>query len=170
MGLNVLNDFGYSRRYYLRHPLRFLRECGQNLRAAWLRATQGWCGRDVWNMDMWFLEVMPLMLRHLAENSCGYPGTEPFETPEKWSDWLNAMADTFEALQEENWNSRNEYEEEYHNMIVRNFGANKGVETKDDEEVRELYYMRMQELSEENQALLEDTMREFSKYFHFLWD
>lgn len=113
---------------------------------------------------------MPQMLRHLAKNSCGYPGVEPFETPEKWDDWLNAMADTFEALQEESWNSRNEYEKKYHNMIVRNFGANKGVETKDDEEVRELYYMRMQELSEENQALLEDTMKEFGKYFHFLWD
>ena len=159
MSLNVLTNFGYSRRYYLRHPLRFLRECGQNIRNAWMRATCGWCYMDTWNVDAWFLEVMPQMLRHLAKYGSGYPGTEPFETPEKWDDWLNAMADTFESLQEENWNSRNEYEKLYNTSVEQSLNPDSNVQlTMSHEDISKLYYTRMNELAEEGQALLEDTM------------
>ena len=77
-----------TKRYYLLHPWRWFRELGQNLRAAHHRAKYGWCGRDVWNMDDWFLHVIPDMLEHLRKHGCGYPGHEPFETVDKWNDWL----------------------------------------------------------------------------------
>ena len=171
MDMNVLKSFGYSRRYYLRHPLRFLRECGQNIRNAWMRITRGWCYMDTWNIDIWFLEVMPQMLRHLAKNGCGYPGVEPFDTPEKWNDWLNAMADTFESLQESNWNSHNEYEKLYNASVEQSLNPNSNVQlTMSREELAKLYYTRMRELAEEGQVLLEDTMTELGKHLHSLWD
>lgn len=179
--MNNLNVLKYScrPRYYLTHPWAFFKETGQNLRAAWWRITRGYAPQDVWSWDAWFLEVTPPMFRHLAKYSCGYPGFEPFETPEKWQDWLNSVADVLESLQEENWESRNEFAEEFYQLSKWNRNLQKDENdfvhvTWSNEgnydEIKELYFIRQQELNEEWQKLIEDTFKQLSINFAKIWD
>lgn len=157
--MNVLKDWAHSRRYYLTHPWKWFKEIGQNLRSAWERATKGYCYSDVWNIDLWLLNILPAMFRDMAASGCGYPGpgTE-FDTPEKWRDHLLAMADVLESLQFENyWEDANEYKDEYLHSPTRN-------------EVKELFFAREQELYEQRQQLLQDTFLTLAYNLDKYWD
>lgn len=168
MNLNVWKDFPYTKRYYLTHPHIFIRHCWDNLKAAWQRSTRGYTNRDVWEMDEWILAVLPPMLRRLA-NGDGYPYGY---TPEQWEDKLNSIADVFESLQEENFESKNEYAAAYDEMLEHSFGAGTRVIKETDEEVRQLYCMREDELFEERMKLIEDVGKELfnEKVFPHLWN
>lgn len=171
--LNVLRYEGRPR-YYLCHPIKFLRETAINLRAAWSRITKGYAAIDVWNLSDWMLDVLPPMLRKMADDGCAYPGNEEFDTAEKWQDWLHSMADVLESLQEENWSNRNEFEEEFFNLFEKNHTADGMTITWSDEshdkEIKELYWMRTQELNDEYHTLLVDTFRQLAEHFTMLWD
>ena len=172
MSLNVMNWF-YTKKYYLTHPWKWFSELFQNLREAYRRVKYGWAYQDCWNMNTWMLEILPPMLRHMADHGCGYPGTEPFETPEKWNDWLHSMADVLESLQEDNWESQNEYKEDYFQSLEWEHDSNNNITMtngQDHETIAELYYMRMKELNEEWKKLLENTFMELAKHFDCLWD
>ena len=157
MNLNVLNDWSYSKRYYLTHPWKWVKELFCNLKNAYRRAKYGWAYSDCWNMDSWLLEILPQMLRHMADEGCAYPGYEPFETPEKWEDWLHSMADVLESLQEDNWYSQNEYAKDFH---IRH----------NDKELDQLYFLETENLYNERQQLLENTFAQLVKNFNSLWD
>lgn len=166
--------------YYFKHPIKFIKEIGVNLKNAWMRATKGYCYTDIWNIDNWFCEVFPPMLRYLAEHGCAYPGIEPFETPEKWHDWLHSMADMIDTIYDEDFwiETKNEYYQEWN--ILWDFHNNKNpnltmtCEYDTSEEhfdlVRKLYYTRMEEISKERQALIENIFMELAKHFDCLWD
>ena len=178
MSLNVLNNWNYCKCYYLTHPWLWIKELYQNLRAGYLRATKGWCGRDVWNMDDWILEVFPPMLRHMADQGMAYPGAEPFDTSEKWHDWLHSTADVLESLQGDNWYSQNEYEEEFHKHcdFHRETSTTENGMTvtwsngEDFDTIKELYFMRMKELTKERDKLIKQIFSELGRNFFFLWD
>ena len=38
------------------------------------RAKRGWSVKDTWDIDRWFLDVMPQMLEYLKEHHMGFPG------------------------------------------------------------------------------------------------
>ena len=78
---------------------RSFKELRHKLRSTIQRATHGYADENVWNMDTWFLEIVPKMLRELGgEKSMTYPGREPWETPEKWHAELEYIARGFEEL------------------------------------------------------------------------
>ena len=166
--------------YYFKHPIKFIKEIGINLKNAWMRATKGYCYTDIWNIDNWFCEVFPPMLRYLAEHGCAYPGTEPFETPEKWHDWLHSMADVIDTIYDEDFwtETKNEYYKEwntlwdFHNNKNPNITMTCEYDTSEEhfELVRKLYYIRMEEISKERQALIENTFQELGRAFDCLWD
>ena len=110
--MNRLNVFSYAyrKRYYLTHPWKFIKETGQNFRAAWHRATLGYAYRDIWELGPQLLEILPPMLRHLEKYHCGSPCDM---TDEEWTQWLHDMANSIERLQEENWEKQNEYADEF---------------------------------------------------------
>lgn len=154
-------NYCYSCRYYLTHPWLFIKEFFQNCNHAWRRAIYGWTWEDCWNLDDWLLNILPEMLRHMADHGSGYPGSKPFETPEKWHDWLHSVADVLESLQEDNWYSQNEYKEDFR----RKWPAGKDFDT-----VKELYFARTKELTEEREKLLIDTGIQIFKNLNLLWD
>ena len=167
-----------SLQYKLKHPWEFVRQGWINLKNGWMRAIRGWCWVDLWNMDEYLLEIIPDMLRQLAVKSSGYPGREPFETPEKWSAWLFDMAAKLESCREENWSKLNEYTDEY----MKSFD-NYSIETEKDEngfsvikwpqETKELhnkYFAREKELSEEAKEKRTKTLTEIIKFWDYLWD
>lgn len=167
----------YSKRYYLTHPWKWFKELWSNIKAAYMRARYGWCYTDAWECGYWLLEVMPQLLRHIANHGCGYPGYGRFDTYEKWRDWLLEMANKLVALQEDNWYAQNEYEEQ--------FNANHGIRLKkktesgimvsyeytpEEKEISKKYFARMHELNNEREKVLKEVGAELFSKIPALWD
>lgn len=172
--LNVLK-YSFRLRYYLTHPWSFFKETWQNLQAAWWRVTRGYAPQDVWNWNTWFLEITPSMFRMMADDGMGYA----MDTPEQWEDWLHSAADVLESLQEENWESRNEFAEDFYRLSKWNKNLEKDENgfihitwsnESNYEEIKELYFMRQKELNEEWQKLIKDTFMAIANSFQYLWD
>lgn len=171
--LNVLFCFPFSWQYYLRHPWEWLSQLWHNLKNSWCRATKGFAPIDVWNMSDWMLEVLPVMFRYLSKGN-GCPSAGEFDTLEKWHDHLNAMADVLESLQEENWESRNEFNDDFEKAMDRSRDIHGHTVTwntdAEADEIIDLWKMRAQELWEERQKLVEDTFSVIAKNFFTYWD
>lgn len=170
MNLNVWKGFPYTKRHYLTHPHIFIRHCWDNLKAAWQRSTKGYANRDVWGMDEWILAVLPPMLRQRADCDA-YPYGY---TIEQWEEKLRSIADVFESVQEENWESRNEYAAAYNEILMRNFTMRNGklIQDNNHDEIRDLYYLREEELQNERLKLIMDTAKELfdENVFPHLWN
>lgn len=172
--LNLLNDFPYTKYYYLTHPWRFFYEVWLNIKNSFSRATKGhaWC--DSAEMDNFLLHIIPSMLRDIAKGPA-YPGTEPFDTPEKWEDWCNALADVFESVQEENWTEgRNEWEEEWRKACEilhphPNFTTTTEMTEAEAQEICKMYFEREKELFEEREKIIQDAYTQLAKYHSMLW-
>ena len=149
-------DLPYGKRYYVTHPWKLVKNIGQNIRAAYMRARYGWTYGDVWDWDYWFMNVVPEMFRYLAKHGCAYPGYEPFETPEKWREWLLETADLIETGKEDWQDEHNEYCEEYTNTW--------------DKELGEKYYARAKELSEQGEKNIRIALGRIAEHFYCLWD
>lgn len=164
MNLNVFN-WSYTKHYYLTHPWQWVKELWWSIKAVYHRAKYGWCYCDVWNWDDWFCSVVPPMLRHMADHGSAYPGREPFDTPEKWHDWLYETAHKIERLQYDNWmEDLNEYSKDYYASFEDEWRSNKH------EEIRKKYYERCREIAESREQVLEEFGRSFFKFFDCLWD
>lgn len=170
-------------RYYLTHPIQLIKETARNIRDAWRRATCGWTYSDVWNFDYWFLEIIPDMLDYLAEHGCGYPGDDEFDTPEKWSEWIHAQAAAIRSCQEEEQEKRNEYAQEFHAALDQSKLTSRPDPDKDNywiieienepenmDEIREQYFNRAKEISDESQETLAKAMSELARRMPSLWD
>lgn len=164
MNLNVFN-WAWRTRYYLIRPWKWVKELFSNIRAAWMRMIKGYCYMDVWNWDDWFCSVVPPMLRHMADHGSAYPGKEPFDTPEKWHDWLYEIAHRIERLQYDDWmEDNNEYSKEYLESFENDWCSER------QEEIRKKYYARCEEINKTRQQVLEDLGKSFFKFFDCLWD
>ena len=179
--MNNLNVFRLMRsrstRYYLTHPWEWFKDLKYCLRDAYQRITRGYADTDWFDMDSHLLELLPAMLKELAANSHSYPGREPFDTPEKWSAWLNEMADNLISCREEEIDKANEYYKEYiESFDTKESEDENGARTitwagnPNHEEISKLYFKRYKELGDAAQQRLEDTLRFLSKYFFHLWD
>lgn len=96
------------------------------------------------------------MLRHMADYGSAYPGYEPFDTPEKWHDWLHNIADMIETSTEEWQDEHNEYYEKYLEKFDNNY--------------RDLYMQRAEELAEQGEKNIRFAFENLGKYFYDLWD
>lgn len=83
--------------YYLKHPLKFFWEIYWNIRNFIHRGKYGYSYIDAWNWFYWWPTAGAEALRYIAEHGCGYPGHEPWETPEKWKAYLFDLADRMDA-------------------------------------------------------------------------
>lgn len=173
--MNRMNVFSYScrPRYYLMHPWKFARETAQNFRAAWHRISRGYAYVDTWSLDFFLLEIMPPMLRQLANDEVGsYPIDMEWED---WQAWLNKTADTLELLQDENWEKQNEYADEFYNLSERLRRDEQGILTitwdndANYKEIKEKFFTRAQELSTERKRLLIETWHSIGEHFDELW-
>lgn len=171
-------EWSYSRKWYLTHPWKWIKELFRNMKFAWQRATRGYCDSDVWSMDSWLLALLPDMLRDLANDPVGaYPGVEPFDTPEKWRNWLFKMAAKFLELQD-NWpETRNEYENEYMRLVdesrvIKNNTTCYNFIFKDKayaEELRQKWLSRIKELNDAQNAATVAAFSELAEHFYALW-
>ena len=169
---NNVWHFAYSKRYYLTHPWKWVKEAAYNIRDAWLRATRGWTYVDVWDMDNWFLYPIPPMLRHLAQNSMSYPGRPPFDGEmgaQRWKDWLLETADLLETGLEDWQNEHNEYYDEYMKHLMDDWKplTNRSREFT---ELDKMYFKRAKELSDQGEKNIRIALGRMSEWFYSLWD
>lgn len=99
---------GWSKRYLLTHPWIWVKDFCGNLRAAYYRSKYGFAPRDVYELGYAFLEVVPQMLKMLADGD-GYPGNEEFPTPESWRNYLLSISNLLENARDEVRDKKNEY-------------------------------------------------------------
>lgn len=166
--------FPLSKRYYLTHPWEWFGQLGRNIRATYMRAKYGWTYSDVWNWDQWFMNVTPSMFRYLAEHSSAYPGHEPFETPEKWCEWLNEMANLIETGREDWQDEHNEYYEAYLN---ESFERPKLGEDgmwhhipKEPTELSKKCRARTEELYKQGDRNVRFALSQIAEHFYNIWD
>ena len=149
----------YNKKYLITHPWQWVRCACRNIRDAWRRSVYGWTYGDVWDWDNWFVRVVPDMLRHMANHGSAYPGCEPFDTPEKWHDWLQHMAYLIETADEEWQDEHNEFCKDYMDHIWEN-----------DKERFNKYMMRATELHEMGEENIKLALENIGKFFHCIWD
>ena len=175
------------------------KEIFRDLKCCVQRIKRGFCYRDIWNIDDWFLSVIPDMLDELKNTRRGFParflkndGSDTDEergrAAEKWEEILTEMAFLFREANEETCQKKNPYDEEYgivlHKFIER-FGFNgKWVKKKDGtrvfirrlsdipkyKELDENYKKVEKELCEYRYDCRKKALSMFAEYFDDLWD
>lgn len=61
------------------------------------RVSRGWSDRDTWSLDHHLSTVIRDSVRHLRDNTHGYPGTPDVPTFEDWQRILDEIADGMQA-------------------------------------------------------------------------
>lgn len=163
-------------RWRLREPYRLPHLVIRNIKCSWQRITKGYCDKDLWNIDGWFMDIMPNMLCQFKETRHGSPGvlgTEYVDADgiicndtchEEWDKILDEMIFLFREMNEETCKKKNPYEK-----VLDEFKKKYG---KNDEyrEVENNYYEAEKELEEYRKNCKNRAFELFSKWFHYLWD
>ena len=162
------------------------------------RLRYGYCYRDTWSIDQWFITVIPNMLHDLRINSHGYPaffeGTDE-ENCAKWNHILKKMEYLFREANEETCLRQNPYQAKY-DLAQEEFAEKYGVfgeKLNTEEEIKRekethtsrLYTMSAvpeyaeifakwlsaeSELRKYREGCLKQGMELMTKYFWNLWD
>lgn len=95
-------------------PLEWIKRWREDIICICQRLRYGYCYRDVWSIDWWFVTVIPNMIHDLRINSHGYPGyfteTEE-ENVQKWNKILKRMEFLFREANEETCRRKNPYQD-----------------------------------------------------------
>lgn len=163
------------------------------LKHAYQRVRYGFSYRDVWNIDFWFLEVVPNMLEELANTTISYPyDSKVYEENPKMSqekieeimfnNWKDKIRKIAEYLREANEPQKeiNQYWDEYcnfekkHDIFMLNIDDIKNKLTKEElqeyERLREKWFKRSMEIEKYKQECLNKGLEMFSENFTNLWD
>ena len=91
-------------KYYLKHPLEFLRDAVQlplwELKCFVQRGLYGYSDDDWYSLDDYLLTWLPSALREMRDKGIGHPVTEEVETYEDWAAILTQMAAKLDAQRE----------------------------------------------------------------------
>ena len=108
-----------------KHPRNFLRLFLRNIKYSQQRITKGYCDKDVWDIDYWFLNLIPDMLQEFKDTQTGYPGILEKEYVDEngnscndechkeWDGILNHMIFLFREIDEDRCQKKNPYKEEH---------------------------------------------------------
>lgn len=118
-----------------------------NLRTRIQRFRRGYSYSDVWDIDMWFMEMMKPMLIHLRDHGWGYPFE--FKDREEWEAILTEMVNCLQLMNEDG------VEESM------GFAGENALKMKSED------YKKAYEIMCENKNRFFEL---FSKYFYSLWD
>ena len=172
--MGIFTRTGYNKKYLLTHPWELIFHYGRDLKWAWQRATKGYCFRDLWNINDWFIELIPRMLMEFKERNYSYP--ENFKTPDEWSEILDNMIFCFNEANPERCSLKNEYKYDCNFEFVSsennsNFSTlHITYPTDADKKNSDLHYQRELELYDYREEKLKEGLNLFSKYFQDLWE
>ncbi len=103
------------------NPLRHIKRWGRNIKHAYQRIRYGYCDRDVWSIDWWFLSVVPNMLEDLKNTTDSYPSTfentsqgrNDDEGIKKWQETLSEMVFLFREANSDTCTRENPYKQDF---------------------------------------------------------
>ena len=174
MGYSKCWCWGWSKRYYLLHPWIWIKDLFYNCKYAYQRVMRGWSDADAFNLNYWLADILPNMLRYLADD-ISYPGQGEFDTWEKWHNWLVETAANVERLREnaiENeWDERFYEESERLRRTKHENGAYIFFyeETPEYKVLKDKWFARAKEIGEYQVGLAARTFAEIGKNFYDLW-
>ena len=93
--INVYKMFG-RRDFSWKHPIENIKCIFKMLKWSRQRARNGYCVYDVGDIDAWFAELMPRMIRELKENYTGHPMDNDL-----YNECYDAHADELDMSREE---------------------------------------------------------------------
>ena len=102
---DLLESFNIKPHWYdrLLRPFRrvaaHLREKKDNLTIKCQRFRRGWAYWDVWDIDDWFLQMMPQILDHFQKHNQGYP--LEVGSAEEWDNILSRMRELLQKMQKD---------------------------------------------------------------------
>jgi len=171
MSFNNAIEWGRPLRYYLIHPIKFFKDFGCNVRAAYRRVKNGWCYTDAYNLDYWLLDVLPPMLRAISEEPA-YPGTGKFDTYEKWQAWLREQAAKLEQCREDAM--KNKYEDDFmkaceQRNAVKGITVNYDISDEEFKQLRDNYFNEIQRIHNLQTQLVKEVFEELGENFFCLW-
>lgn len=122
------------------NPVKKFKRYRNNIKCAYQRVKYGYCYRDVWSIDWWFLSVMPNMIEDLRLIVNGYPSEllvcnvqecteiqeKNSEAMDKWDSILAEMARLLRDAHVEQCSMKNQYEEE-HAVAMEEFTQKYGL-------------------------------------------
>lgn len=177
-------SFPYRKRYYLTHPWKIVKDIYWNIRNFWHRGRFGFAYVDVWNFCNWYPRVGAEALRYLALHSHGYPGHSPWETPEKWREYLNYLANRLQRCADSQdicfGEERNEYKNEFDEIMRRTRQIKEDKDgntiiahiefTPEEKELNKKYWAREEEIRKADEAYNIETYRWIGEDIGRLWD
>ena len=111
--------------------LGVFRQLLDDLKYSFQRVRYGYCERDLWSIDAWFLDVMPRMLEEYRDTRHGSPlinenDRDNDEVIKKtWDEIVNRMIFLFREASEDTCTMINPYEDEIHSArddFTKRFG------------------------------------------------
>lgn len=104
------------------------------------------------------------MLHALAEKGISCPSIPPYDSIEKWHDWLHDLARQLEYARD--WEQHNEYAAEYMAQFDKEIIKKHEGQT----EIDEKYFAREKELYNEAEQIIANVFTELGKNIFALWD
>jgi hypothetical protein len=96
----------------------------QRVRYNWQRARRGWADCDVWSLDSYIARVLSEAVPRLAKGHA-YPGREPWETREKWAEYVRDLGARLGTWNDDTWVDDAAFETT--RAAMEEFGKNFGV-------------------------------------------
>ena len=179
-------------------PLEWIERWKEDMICICQRLCYGYCYRDVWSIDRWFVTVIPNMLHDLRMNSHGYPGSftgSEEENVQKWNRLLKRMEFLFREANEETCRRKNPYGDAHMKAMdafAREYGMfGEKLKTEEDKEqekskgycrmytmsdvpeykeISDLWLAAENELTTYRDRCMREGMKLLTKYFWNLWD
>lgn len=172
----------YRKSYYWTHPWKWIHCIYWNIRNFIHRGQYGYAYVDVWNWYFWWMTVGAEGLRYLADHGQSYPGNDKWDTPEKWHDYLTALADKMQWCAD-SFDIAGHQENEYYQMheeIIRNrmerakdddgYFCTRVNATPEEEDILKRYYKREEELVKDDDVKRNEIFREIGENLGRFWD
>lgn len=176
--------FSYRPSYYITHPWKLFKDVYWNFRNFWHRGRYGYAYVDVWNLGDWAPRVIAEAMRYLADHGHGYPGYPPWDTPERWHEFLHLFARKLQRCadfmdSEYPDDERNEYKKAFEEMCDRTHREYKdergytvwtSERTEEDNELRDKYFKRQEELMKVDRQYAREVFAFFGENLSRWWD
>jgi hypothetical protein len=170
-----------------------IKEIPGDIKHIYQRATKGYSYRDAWDVDIWFMRIIPKILTDLKHDLRGCPSIftndengKEFQSVEDgvkdWKNILDRMIFCFQEMNEDTCSMKNEYEDEYDKQ-ARPFGKELTTEEIGEDgqkrwrlnlaevepELERKYFERLREIGDYREKMKNEGLELFGKYFHYLW-
>ena len=152
---SVFNKSEYRR--LMHRPVKIIQLLLNDIKCCMERITKGYCSKDVDNIDIWFLNIIPDMLHSLMDKKKGIP-KEIYDIYANMENGIEAADNEWKKILEKMISEFREADEEKcskHNVS----------EYQDEEE----YLLTEKEIAKYRDECKNAAFTQFSKYFFDLW-